>query len=101
MKKVKVLIIEPSQKIYTKEINFTEDIYGLIYAPLKIVKAFDNIYYIYSEEATKTKEKIFKRNFKICKDEVYGNIVVVAKKDNEYISLSNAQIKAVKEIFDI
>lgn len=93
MEKIKVLICN-QKKIYDKLIN-ESDMYGLIFYPFEELHIKDNVYIVYSKDATRDKEKIFFKNRTIKGREIYGTFIVVAKEKNKYISLTEQQLKEV------
>lgn len=100
MEKVKIVVVEPNKKPYEKLINNTmTEIYGLVYYPYREIEILQNVYLIYSKEATQNKDKIFTKNRKINTLDIYGTFVIVSKKDNKITSLTDKQINTVKEFF--
>ena len=98
--KIKILVVEPNKKAYEKIINNTiSEIYGLVYYPYREIEIFQNVYLIYSKEATQNKDNTFKLNRKINNIEIYGTFVIVGKKGNEFISLTDKQIQVIQDKF--
>ena len=100
MNKVKILVVEPNRKInndfkiYQKTIkNTIEEIYKLVYYPYKEIQMQKDIYVIYSKEATEKRDNSFRRNMEINGISIYGTFVVVKKKNNEFVSLADNEIK--------
>lgn len=97
MNKIKILIVEPNKASYEKVINNTiDEIYGLVYYPYNQIEILKNVFLIYSEEATKTRDNIFKENRKINNINIYGTFVIVGKKNNNFVSLTINQIEQIK-----
>ena len=94
MEKVKIVVVEPNKKPYEKLIkNTMTEIYGLVYYPYKEIKIQKDIYVIYSKEAIEKRDESFKRNMEINGISIYGTFVVVKKKKNEFVSLTDNEIK--------
>ena len=100
MNKVKILVVEPNRKInndfkiYEKIIrNTMEEIYKLVYYPYKEIQIQKDIYVIYSKEATEKRDKAFIKNMEINGISIYGTFVVVKRKNNEFVSLTDNEIK--------
>jgi len=97
---IKIIVVEPS-KIYEKIIkNRLDEIYGIVYYPYKEVEILKNVYIIYSVEATQNRDKIFERNVTINGINIYGIFVIVGKKNNLLVSLTNEQVEDIKNIFE-
>ena len=97
MKNIKAIIVEPDKKPSIKMINnINYDLYGLVYYPYKKMKLAENIYLIYSKDATLKKE--LKRNRIINNVEIYSTFIIVGCDKNSISSLSVEQIENVKKI---
>ena len=97
MKNIKTIIVEPDKKPYIKIINnINYDLYGLVYYPYQKMKLSDNLYLIYSKDATLNKE--LKRNKKINNIEIYSTFIITGYDKNEITSLSVEQIEEIKKI---
>ena len=96
--KIKVVVINKNtiQELLIKNMD---DIYGIIYYPYQETLLFDNIYILYSKEATQTKNKIFYKNVKVNGIEIYGAIIAIAKDKKGLVSLTDEQVKEIKNIF--
>lgn len=100
LKKIKILVVEPNKKICEKVIkNTIDEIYGLVFYPYQEIELQKDIFVIYSQEATDLKDKMFKENRTINNISIYGTFVVVAKKNNNLISLTENQIQEIKDLF--
>lgn len=100
LKKIKILVVEPNKKICEKVIkNTIDEIYGLVFYPYKEIEIQKDIFVIYSKEATDLKDKMFKENRTINNISIYGTFVIVAKKNNNLISLTENQIQEIKDLF--
>lgn len=98
MKNVKILIVEPDKKPYIKTINnINYDLYGLVYYPYKKMKLSENLYLIYSKDATLKKE--LKRNRTINNVEIYSTFIILGHDKNEISSLTVEQIEKINNIF--
>lgn len=101
MKKIKILVVEANKIVYEKIINNgVSDIYGLVYYPYEKIRMLKNVFLIYSKEATETKNKIFKPNIKVNDIYIYGTLVIVGKKRNSLISLTEKQIEKIKNMIN-
>lgn len=102
MKTIKIIVVETNKEPYIKEIKDTMDeIYGLVYYPYKQIEIQKDIFLVYSKEATEQKDVIFKENKKIKDLNVYGTFVILKKKNNKLVSLSNENIKNVLDSVDL
>lgn len=100
LKKIKILVVEPNKKICEKVIkNTIDEIYRLVFYPYKEIEIQKDIFVIYSKEATDLKDKMFKENRTINNISIYGTFVIVAKKNNNLISLTENQIQEIKDLF--
>lgn len=100
LKKIKILVVEPNKKIREKVIkNTIDEIYGLVFYPYQEIELQKDIFVIYSQEATDLKDKMFKENRTINNISIYGTFVIVAKKNNNLISLTENQIQEIKDLF--
>ena len=96
---IKILVINKTKIDELTIKNRIDEIYGLVYYHFGEIPLFDNVYAIYSKEATENKDKIFYRNTKINGIEIYGNFIIVAKNKEGFVSLNDEQIKEIKYIF--
>ena len=65
----------------------------MVYYPYKEIQIQKDICVIYSKEATEKKDKSFRKNAEIKGISIYGTFVVVKKKNNEFVSLTDNEIK--------
>lgn len=96
---IKILVIDKTKINELTIKNRIDEIYGLVYYPYGEIPLFDNVYVIYSKEATENKDKIFYRNTKINGIEIYGTFIIVAKNKKGFVSLSDQQVEEIKNIF--
>ena len=96
---IKILVINKTKIDELTIKNRIDEIYGLVYYPYGEIPLFDNVYVVYSKEATENKDKIFYRNTKINGIEIYGNFIIVAKNKKGFVSLSDQQVEEIKNIF--
>lgn len=100
MNNIKILVVEPNKKMYEKIIkNTIDEIYGLVFYPYKEIEIQKDVFVIYSKEATQLRDKIFKENRKINNTNIFGTFVIVARKNNKLISLTDYQVKEIKNLF--
>ena len=100
MKTIKILVAEPNKKMYEKIIkNTIDEIYGLVFYPYKEIEIQKDVFVIYSKEATQLRDKMFKENRKINNINIFGTFVVVARKNNKLISLTDYQVQEIKNLF--
>lgn len=92
MERIKVAIIEPTVIHLGKELDLRNELEHYIKKPYKIIKGFENVYFIYSEVQDRTLQK----NKIITNEEVFGTVIAVA---NEYISLNKEQLVKLDELF--
>ncbi len=98
MKNIKILVVEPDKEPYIKRINnINYDLYGIVYYPYKKMKLEENLYLIYSKDATLNKG--LKRNRIVNGIEIYSTFIIVAYDKDEITSLSVEQIEKIKNIF--
>lgn len=97
---IKILVINKTKIDELTIKNRIDEIYGLVYYPVEEILLFDNVYAIYSKEATENKDKIFYRNMKINGIEIYGTFIIVAKNKKGFVSLSDQQVEEIKYIFE-
>ena len=96
MKNIKTIIVEPDKKPSIKMINnINYDLYGLVYYPYKKMKLTENIYLIYSKDATLRKE------LKINKIINYENIEKESSLyiDNNLIKDCSENIKKKEKLY--
>ena len=87
------IIVATNNRIYDTVIkNRVEDIECYVYFPFEEMLLADDIYVIYS------KEKIFTKNMTIKGRDIYSTAIILKKKKNKYISLTNRDIKNVMNI---
>lgn len=97
---IKILVAEPNKKMYEKTIkNTIDEIYGLVFYPYKEIEIQKDVFIIYSEEATQLRDKMFKENRKINNINIFGTFVIVARNNNELISLTDYQVQEIKNLF--
>lgn len=97
---IKILVVEPNKKMYEKTIkNTINEIYGLVFYPYKEIEIQKDVFVIYSKEATLLKDKMFKENRKINNIDIFGTFVIVARKNNKLISLTDYQVQEIKNLF--
>ncbi len=97
---IKILVVEPNKKMYEKTIkNTINEIYGLVFYPYKEIEIQKDVFVIYSKEATLLRDKMFKENRKINNIDIFGTFVIVARKNNKLISLTDYQVQEIKNLF--
>ena len=97
---INILVVEPNKKMYEKTIkNTINEIYGLVFYPYKEIEIQKDVFVIYSKEATLLKDKMFKENRKINNIDIFGTFVIVARKNNKLISLTDYQVQEIKNLF--
>lgn len=97
---IKILVAEPNKKIYEKMIkNTIDEIYGLVFYPYEEIEIQKDVFVIYSKEATQLRDKMFKENRKINNINIFGTFVIVARKNNKLISLTDYQVQEIKNLF--
>ena len=97
---IKILIVEPNKKMYEKTIkNTINEIYGLVFYPYEEIEIQKDVFVIYSKEATLLRDKMFKENRKINNIDIFGTFVIVARKNNKLISLTDYQVQEIKNLF--
>lgn len=97
---IKILVVEPNKKMYEKTIkNTINEIYGLVFYPYEEIEIQKDIFVIYSKEATLLRDKMFKENRKINNIDIFGTFVIVARKNNKLISLTDYQVQEIKNLF--
>ena len=97
---IKILVVEPNKKIYEKTIkNTINEIYGLVFYPYKEIEIQKDVFVIYSKEATQLRDKMFKENRKINNIDIFGTFVIVARKNNKLISLTDYQVQEIRNLF--
>lgn len=94
MERIKVAIIESTVIHLGKELDLKNELEYYIKKPYKIIKEFENVYFIYSE----VQDKTLKKNKIITNENIYGTVIAVAKQ-GEYISLSKEQLVKLDELF--
>lgn len=86
--------------MYEKTIkNTINEIYGLVFYPYKEIEIQKDVFVIYSKEATQLRDKIFKENRKINNIDIFGTFIIVARKNNKLISLTDYQVQEIKNLF--
>lgn len=86
--------------MYEKTIkNTINEIYGLVFYPYKEIEIQKDVFVIYSKEATQLRDKMFKENRKINNIDIFGTFVIVARKNNKLISLTDYQVQEIKNLF--
>lgn len=97
---IKILVVEPNKKMYEKTIkNTINEIYGLVFYPYEEIEIQKDVFVIYSKEATLLRDKMFKENRKINNIDIFGTFVIVARKNNKLISLTDYQVQEIKNLF--
>lgn len=97
---IKILVAEPNKKMHEKTIkNTIDEIYGLVFYPYKEIEIQKDVFVIYSKEATQLRDKMFKDNRKINNINIFGTFVIVARKNNKLISLTDYQVQEIKNLF--
>lgn len=100
MKTIKILVVEPNKKMYEKTIkNTINEIYGLVFYPYEEIEIQKDVFVIYSKEATLLRDKMFKENRKINNIDIFGTFVIVARKNNKLISLTDYQVQEIRNLF--
>ncbi len=100
MRMIKILVVEPNKKMYEKTIkNTINEIYGLVFYPYEEIEIQKDVFVIYSKEATLLRDKMFKENRKINNIDIFGTFVIVARKNNKLISLTDYQVQEIKNLF--
>lgn len=100
MRMIKILVVEPNKKMYEKTIkNTINEIYGLVFYPYEEIEIQKDVFVIYSKEATLIRDKMFKENRKINNIDIFGTFVIVARKNNKLISLTDYQVQEIKNLF--
>lgn len=87
---IKIVVIT-NNRIYDTIIK-NKNIYHFVYAPMEEMLLADDIYVIYS------KEKIFTKNMTIKGRDIYSTAIILKKKKNKYISLTDDDIKNVMNL---
>ena len=86
--------------MYEKTIkNTINEIYGLVFYPYEEIEIQKDVFVIYSKEATLIRDKMFKENRKINNIDIFGTFVIVARKNNKLISLTDYQVQEIKNLF--
>lgn len=86
--------------MYEKTIkNTINEIYGLVFYPYKEIEIQKDVFVIYSKEATQLRDKMFKENRKINNIDIFGTFVIVARKNNKLISLTDYQVQEIRNLF--
>lgn len=102
MNNIKILVVEPKKEPLVKEIkNSISEIYGIVYFPFEIIEIEKDIVLISSLGAKKIKDRFFPAN-RIYKDKIiYSSFAILGKKNNNYISLTDEQIKKYTDMFSL
>ena len=86
--------------MYEKTIkNTINEIYGLVFYPYEEIEIQKDVFVIYSKEATLLRDKMFKENRKINNIDIFGTFVIVARKNNKLISLTDYQVQEIRNLF--
>ena len=85
------IVVVTNNRIYDTIIK-NKNIYDFVNFPIEELLLADDIYVIYS------KEKIFTKNMTIKGRDIYSTFIIVKKKKNKYISLTNEDIKNVMNL---
>ena len=85
------IVVVTNNRIYDTIIK-NRELADFIYFPFEELLLADDIYVIYS------KEKIFTKNMTIKGRDIYSTFIIVKKKENKYISLTNEDIKNVMNL---
>lgn len=98
MKIIKILVVEPNKEPYVKEIkNNISSIYGIVYFPFEELKIEKDIVLINSFNS----DKFLKANRIVTDKIIYGSFAIVGIKGNEFISLTNEQIKKYTDMLKL
>lgn len=102
MNNIKILVVEPAKQPYVKEIkNNIGVIYGIVYFPFEMSEINQNVILISSLGAKDIQDKTFVAN-RIYKDKfIYSNFIVLGKQGDNFVSLTNEQIKKYTEMFTL
>lgn len=102
MNSIKILVVEPNKEPYIKEIrNSIGEIYGIVYFPFETLEIEKDVALISSLGAKAINDKCFAAN-RIYKNKIiYSNFVIVAKKGNEFKSLTKEQIEEYIDMFKL
>ena len=102
MNNIKILVVEPNKQPYIKEIkNTISEIYGIVYFPFEILEIEKDVILISRLGAKDIKDKSFPTNRIFKNSIIHGNFVILGKNNNDYISLTNEQIKKYFDIFSL
>ncbi len=98
MKIVKILVVESSKQPYVAEINDNiGELYGFVYFPFEELEIEKDIILVHTFQPDS-----FQKANRIIKDKIiYGSFVIVGKKNNQFISLTDDQIKNYMNVFDL
>lgn len=98
MNKIRILVVEPNKEPYTVDTTtIQKTLYGLVYYPYLKMQIQEDTYLIYSREANDSKDSTFKKNRVVNSKQIYGTFVIVKNHNNKVISLSDQEIKKLKE----
>lgn len=98
MKIIKILVVEPNQEPYVVEIkNNISAIYGIVYFPFEELTIEKGIVLIHSFNS----DSFLKANRIVKNKIIYGSFAIVGKKRNDFISLTNDQIKMYTDILKL
>ena len=99
---IKVLVVEPKKEPYIKEMkNTIGEVYGIVYAPIEMLKIEEDVFLIQSLGAKNIKDAFFPANRMFKGNILYSNFVIIGKNDDTFISLSNEQIKKYTNMFKL
>ena len=98
MKIIKILVVESSKQPYVAKINDNiGELYGFVYFPFEKLKIEKDIILVHTFQPYS-----FQKANRIINDKIiYGSFVIVGKKNNQFISLTDDQIKNYMNIFDL
>ena len=93
----KILIVEPNKNPYIKIVeNVEQSIIEIVGEEIGYLELEEEIDIVYNDYARKMKiNRTIKDNY------IIGTFVVVAHKNDNWVSLNNEQIKKYKEVFKL
>ena len=98
MKIIKILVVESSKQRYVAKINDNiGELYGFVYFPFEELEIEKDIILVHTFQPDS-----FQKANRIIKEKIiYGSFAIVGKKNNQFISLTDDQIKYYMNIFDL
>ena len=98
MKIIKILVVESSKQPYVTEIKDNiGELYRFVYFPFEELEIENDIILVHTFQPDS-----FQKANRIIKDKIiYGSFAIVGKKNNQFISLTDEQIKYYMNIFDL